>query len=91
MNLKKKNLILFQSLPFEKTEYMPEILEGSVSCVRWIGDSKSINICVENEEKANALILAHKDFMKCRRGEGLSGLSDGAIQRILKSSCNMIY
>jgi len=88
---KKDSNTLLKSFAFEKNEYMPDLIEGSVSCVRFISDFKTIIVCPDNEEKANALILAFKDFLKCRRGEGLTELSDGAIQRILKSSCNMIY
>ena len=84
---KKDSSSLVESISFDKITILPEILTGSVSCVKFSSETRKSIVCLETEEKANHLINAYKDYLKCRRGEGLSELSQSTITNILRDSC----
>lgn len=81
---------LSESIPLQKISNLPSIIQGSVGCVLFQGEGRSINICLGSEEKAKNLIEAYKDFLKCRRGDSLNIFKTATIINILKSSC-IIY
>lgn len=84
---KKDSSSLVESISFDKIKEFPKILSGSVGCVIFSSGSKKTNVCLDSEDKANQLINAYKDYQKCRRGEGLSVLSQATITNILRDSC----
>lgn len=88
---KKDSSSLVESVSFDKVSAFPQILTGSVGCVQFNAESRKSIVCLDSEEKANKLIAAYKDYLKCRRGEGLSALSQAAITNILRESCKFFF
>lgn len=50
----------------------PDIITGSVSCVKFESYYKNIIICLKSKDEANNLLNAYKSFMKCRMGDDLT-------------------
>jgi hypothetical protein len=84
---KKDSSSLTESIAFQSGAQLPSIIAGSVGCVKFSNGARRIIICLDSEEKANALIDAFKDFLKCRAGGSLQDYADSQISRILKQSC----
>lgn len=87
---KKDSSSLIESISFDKITQVPEILTGSVGCVRFLSGFRKSIVCLDTEDKANQLITAYKDYQKCRRGEGLSAFNSATITNILRDSCKFL-
>jgi len=88
---KKDSSSLVESISFGKIREIPQIITGSVGCVKFNSEFRKSIVCLDSEDKANQLINAYKDYQKCRRGEGLSALSTATITTILRDSCKLNF
>jgi len=88
---KKNSSSLTESISFDKVSTYPAIIDGSVGCVKFDGGSRKSIVCVDSEDKAKLLIEAFKDFLKCRRGEGLMEFNPVTITKVLRESCNILF
>ena len=88
---KKDSNSLVESISFDKMDEMPQILRGSVGCVQFRYKLKKIIVCLDSEEKSEQLILAYKDFLKCRSGDSLHNFTTATVNNILRSSCKNLF
>jgi hypothetical protein len=87
---KKDSSTLTDSIGVEKITSLPQIIEGSVSCVSFYSSAKKIIMCLNSVEDANNIIKAFQQFSKCRAGGSIGGDSNDLI-KILEASCMNIF
>lgn len=85
---KKDGNTLTQSISIDKILTVPNIIQGSVSCINFqdVG-GKLIPMCLESKATAKNILKAFNQFMKCRMGDNLKNTPAHTIQNILKASC----
>lgn len=87
----KTSTSLIESIPLTTIKVQPSILYGSVGCIIFRANEKTINVCLDSEEKANNLFEAYNDFLRCRRGDNLNIIKTRTIMNILRASCNKYF
>jgi hypothetical protein len=84
---KKDSATLTDSIGVEKISVLPQIIEGSVSCIGFYTNSNQrIIMCLDNEAAAKDIMKAFNQFSKCRAGGSIGGTGGGII-KILETSC----
>jgi hypothetical protein len=84
----KDSKTLRESLSIDRIAYLPQVLQGSVSCVDFTIDAqRRIPMCLKDRETADKVIQAFDDLMKCRSGDSLKKHNAIDISNILKNSC----
>lgn len=87
----KNSTSLLESIPLDSIQITPSLIHGSVGCILFSGNNKSIYVCLDSEEKAQNLLIAFSAFMGCRRGENLNNNKTASIMNILRSSCKKYF
>ena len=83
---KKDSSTLTTSIGVEKITTLPQIIQGSVSCIGFYSNYQKIIMCLDTEENAKNLIKAFQEFSRCRAGGSIGGASNNLI-KILETSC----
>jgi len=84
---KKDSATLTDSIGVEKITTLPQIIQGSVSCIGFYTNSaQHIIMCLDTEAAANDIVKAFQQFSKCRAGGSIGGNGAGVL-KILESSC----
>jgi hypothetical protein len=87
---KKDSNTLTNSIGVEKINVLPQIIEGSVSCIGFHTPSQRILMCLDTAEDATNIIKAFQEFSKCRAGGSIGGSRNNLI-KILETSCMFIF
>jgi hypothetical protein len=66
---------------------LPQIIPGSVACLKFSGQVNGLNMCLPDKATAELVLTTYNDLMKCRMGDNLKSATASTIQRLLKSSC----
>ena len=84
---KKDSATLTDSIGVEKITTLPQIIQGSVSCIGFYTNSaQHIIMCLDTGAAANDIVKAFQQFSKCRAGGSIGGNGAG-IMKILETSC----
>merc|ERR1711957_1085024 len=85
---KKDSATLTDSIGVEKITTLPQIIQGSVSCIGFYANSNNqkIIMCLDTAAAAQGLITAFGQFSKCRAGGSIGGNTNNII-KILETSC----
>jgi hypothetical protein len=85
---KRDGNTLQKSISMDKILVTPQIIPGSVSCIKFADTSfNSISICMPDKTSALKIIEALDNIMKCRIGDNLKNAPVGTINNILSASC----
>jgi len=72
VQLKTKDIASFEKLlNVAALTNVPEIIQGSVSCLKFMTFDREVVICMPTAAEANMVLDAYKSFMKCRAGNDL--------------------
>lgn len=69
---------------------VPDIIQGSISCIMFQTYDREIKICMPTLAEANLVLEAYKQFMKCRAGNDLKVKREtpaGKLQNMLNIGC----
>lgn len=78
---------LVESISLDKAS-MPMVVPGAPNCIHFDGPNlKRIGTCFDTKDQVDDILGAYKDFLRCRMGDNLKGLSMTVMDRLLKLAC----
>ena len=91
VQFKEKDPSKFESfINVNALQFVPDIIRGSVSCIKFKSIDSNIYICLKNKNEANSFLDAWKNFTKCRAGNNLSKPIEKPIDKlkgVLSKTC----
>jgi hypothetical protein len=85
----KDNTRLVDSINIENVANVPDIIQGSKTCLDFIDtkNSKRVTMCLEDQDRLDDIKEVFQKIMRCRMGDNLKELPINTIKKIFEASC----
>jgi hypothetical protein len=86
----KDNNKLLESINLAHIKVLPNLLQGSKTCLLFQDgySDRNITLCLDDKLTLESIKKSYSDFMTCRMGGDLKGFDPVTINNVLTASCN---